>query len=431
MELNNNLFHWSLLSDQDKKKILLRPISKSNIVVKNEVKKIISNVRKFGDNALLKYSKIFDNYNLIEIKKNEKSIIESKCTVSQDFKNAVTIAKNNIIKFHNLQKISNIDIEIQQGVRCQKLIFPIESVGLYIPGGSAPLISTVLMLVIPAIIAKCKRIILCSPPKISNKILYTAQYCGINEIYEIGGAQAIAAMSYGTQTVPKVDKIFGPGNAYVTEAKLQVSKNINGPSIDMLAGPSELLIIADENANANFIALDLLSQAEHGYDSQVILLTPSIILAKKVIKNLSNMILSSKRLEFIRKSLSKSRIIITNSLKECISISNVYAPEHLSIQTLNPRLILQEITNAGSVFLGEWSPESAGDYASGTNHVLPTYGSSKSISGLGLWDFQKSITVQELTREGLLQLSTTIETLALSEKLYAHKNAVTMRLNKM
>ncbi|QCI26638.1 histidinol dehydrogenase [Buchnera aphidicola (Thelaxes californica)] len=429
MNICKNIYYWSNLNAQDKKQILSRPAVTNKKQIAKDVENIIHTVKKERNQALYKYSKLFDNFTIKDIKKKNIDIINSKNLVSQEFKKAVQIAKKNIFKFHNLQKLHEIDIEIQPGIRCQKLIRPIESVGLYIPGGTAPLISTVLMLAIPAMIAQCKNIVLCSPPKISNEILYSAYSCGIETIYEIGGAQAIAALAFGTESINKVDKIFGPGNAYVTEAKLQVSKIINGPSIDMLAGPSELLIIADETSRADFIALDMLSQSEHGYDSQIILVTSSINIAEEVIIHIKNFLKNSDRIDCINSSLNNSKIIITNDIMECIFISNLYAPEHLIIQTKNPRSLLKNIINAGSIFLGLWSPESAGDYASGTNHVLPTYGSARSISGLGVSDFQKSMTVQELTCSGLSNIAHTIEILAESEQLIAHKNAVSFRLS--
>jgi len=316
-------------------------------------------------------------------------------------------------------------------VRCQQLTRPIQSVGLYIPGGSAPLVSTVLMLATPARIAGCQKVVLCSPPPIADEILYAAQLCGVEEVYQLGGAQAIAALAFGTESVPRVAKIFGPGNAYVTEAKRQVSQSLDGAAIDMPAGPSEVLVIADSGATPDFVASDLLSQAEHGPDSQVILLTPDMKMAQAVGEAVERQLQTLSRSEIARQALASSRLIVAKDIAQCIEISNAYGPEHLILQTREPEQLVDSITSAGSVFLGDWSPESAGDYASGTNHVLPTYGYTATCSSLGLADFQKRMTVQQLTPEGLLGLATTIETLAQAEQLTAHKNAVTLRVNAL
>ncbi|SPW26066.1 Histidinol dehydrogenase [Edwardsiella tarda] len=303
-----------------------------------------------------------------------------------------------------------------------------DTIGLYIPGGSAPLLSTVLMLGIPARVAACRRVILCSPPPIDPAILYAASLCGINEIFQVGGAQAIAAMAYGSESIPRVDKIFGPGNAYVTEAKRQVSQQVQGPAIDMPAGPSEVLVIADEYANPAFIAADLLSQAEHGPDSQVILLTPDTGLAQQVAEQVEAQLVRLPRAAIARQALAQSRLIVTDSLADCVAISNRYGPEHLIIQTRDAAAWVDGITSAGSVFLGDWSPESVGDYASGTNHVLPTYGYTATHSSLGVADFQKRMTVQQLSPAGLLALAPTVEVMAQAERLDAHSNAVSLRV---
>ncbi|MDU2544200.1 MAG: histidinol dehydrogenase, partial [Klebsiella sp.] len=330
--------------------------------------------------------------------------------------------------FHNAQQLQAVDVETLPGVRCQQVTRPIASVGLYIPGGSAPLFSTVLMLATPARIAGCQQVVLCSPPPIADEILYAAQLCGVKTIFNVGGAQAIAALALGTESVPKVDKIFGPGNAYVTEAKRQVSQRLDGAAIDMPAGPSEVLVIADSGANPDFVASDLLSQAEHGPDSQVILLTPDADLGSRVAEAVERQLAALPRAETARVALSASRIIVARDLAQCVAISNQYGPEHLIIQTRQARELVDSITSAGSVFLGDWSPESAGDYASGTNHVLPTYGYTATCSSLGLADFQKRMTVQELSRDGFAALASTIEILAAAERLDAHKNAVTLRV---
>ncbi|WAI18181.1 MAG: histidinol dehydrogenase [Buchnera aphidicola (Acyrthosiphon caraganae)] len=429
MKYFKNMIYWDKINSTEQKKIISRPFLKNNNFIKKIVTEIIENVKNLGDEALKKYTILFDKYDLNVFQIPKKQIFSSSSFLNKDLKNSIEIAKKNITLFHEAQISSTIDIETEIGVRCQQINLPLNRIGIYIPGGTAPLFSTVLMLAIPAKIAGCKEIVLCSPPPISNEILYTAHVCGIDNIFQVGGAQAIAALSFGTETIPKVDKIFGPGNAYVTEAKLQVSSSFNGTAIDMLAGPSELLIIADDTANPDFIAADLLSQAEHGISSQVILLTPYIELAQKVIFSLNIQLNKLSRLSEMLTALKNSTIIITKNLSECIKISNMYAPEHLIIQTKSPREVLNYISNASSIFLGLWSPESAGDYASGTNHVLPTYGKSIANSSLGLADFQKRILVQELTTQGLITLSNTLEILSSAEKLEAHKNAVRIRVD--
>lgn len=429
MQYFTKITYWNELNKEAQKNILLRPILKKNSSIKKTVKEIIEDVKNTGDQAVKKYGLLFDKYEDNKFQVLEKKIFESSCNISSELKDAILTAKKNITCFHKAQIPLKIDIETQIGVRCQQVHLPLNSIGIYIPSGTAPLFSTVLMLAVPAQIAGCKEIILCSPPPISNEVLYTSSLCGIKKIFEIGGAQAIAALAFGTETIPKVDKIFGPGNAYVTEAKLQVSSLFHGPEIDMLAGPSELLVIADHFANPDFIAADLLSQAEHGISSQVILLTPSEKLAQRVIISINKQMKKLSRLSEVLIALKNSAIIITENLIQCAKISNLYAPEHLIIQTQFPREILNYIFNASSIFLGSWSPESAGDYASGTNHVLPTYGKSTTNSALGLSDFQKRVLIQELTSEGLINLSNTLKILSSAEKLEGHKNAVQVRVD--
>ncbi|HMI77000.1 MAG TPA: histidinol dehydrogenase [Buchnera sp. (in: enterobacteria)] len=425
------IIDWKFLSVNEKQKILLRPIILDSNNIVELVQKIIIDVKNVGDDALKKYTNDFDNQTIDHFQISEKKILSSYNKVHQNVKNAIAQSAKNITKFHLAQQINEIDVNIDSGIRCQSIVRPIESVGLYIPGGTAPLLSTVLMLAIPANIAKCLNIVICSPPPIIDEILYTAKICGVHKIFQIGGAQAIAALAFGTESIPKVNKIFGPGNIYVTEAKKQVLHNVNDLAIDMLAGPSELLIIADEHANPIFIASDLLAQAEHGLNSQVILLTPSVKLAQLVLININMQLMNLPRCEIIKNSLKNSYAIITDNIKECIQISNLYAPEHLIIHTVNARELLINVINAGSVFLGSWSPESAGDYASGTNHVLPTYGCATTYSGLSLMDFQKRISVQELTKQGLINLASTINTLSDLEKMEAHKNSVNVRLKHL
>ncbi|MCH5049526.1 histidinol dehydrogenase [Pectobacterium aquaticum] len=424
----STLVDWQRCSVEEQRQLLTRPAISASDRITAVVSDILANVKSRGDGALRDYSAQFDKVQVNAIRVTEAEIAAASTRLGDDVKQAMAIAVRNIETFHNAQKLPIVDIETQPGVRCQQLTRPIATVGLYIPGGSAPLPSTVLMLGTPSRIAGCGRVVLCSPPPIADEILYAAQLCGIKEVFQLGGAQAIAAMAFGTESVPKVDKIFGPGNAYVTEAKRQVSQQLDGAAIDMPAGPSEVLVIADSGATPAFVASDLLSQAEHGPDSQVILLTPDAAMAKAVADAVEEQLTQLSRADIARQALASSRVIVARDLAQCIEISNQYGPEHLIIQTRDAESLVDSITSAGSVFLGDWSPESAGDYASGTNHVLPTYGYTSTYSSLGLADFQKRMTVQQLTPQGLLQLAPTIEILAQAEQLTAHKNAVTLRV---
>ncbi|MCX8962273.1 histidinol dehydrogenase [Erwinia psidii] len=422
---------WQKCTAQQQQSLLTRPAMTASENIARTVRDILAKVKTEGDEALRHYSATFDKTQVAALRVTEQQIAEATARLGDEIKQAMVVAVGNIETFHLAQRLPPVDIETQPGVRCQQVTRPVASVGLYIPGGSAPLFSTVLMLATPARIAGCQRVVLCSPPPVADEILYAAKLCGVEEIFQVGGAQAIAALALGTESVPKVDKIFGPGNAYVTEAKRQVSQRLDGAAIDMPAGPSEVLVIADENATPDFIAADLLSQAEHGADSQVILLTPSSPIAAAVAAAVEQQLSALPRAETARKALESSRLIVTKDLEQCVEISNRYGPEHLIIQTRNARDLVENITSAGSVFLGDWSPESAGDYASGTNHVLPTYGYTSTCSSLGLADFQKRMTIQELTREGFSALAPTIEILAAAEQLIAHKNAVTLRVNAL
>ena len=420
---------WSSLSPQERTRQLARPALEDSAMLHTQVSNIIDNVKMQGDNALRDYAQRFDNISLNDIAVSPAQIEAANQHIDDELKQAIALAKSNIEKFHRAQAQQDISVETVKGVQCELRTQPLRSVGLYAPGGTAPLPSTVLMTAVPAVIAGCKNIVLCSPPPISDVILYTAQLCGVDTIYQVGGAQAVAAMAFGTQTVPSVDKIYGPGNKFVTEAKKQVSNAIGGAGIDMPAGPSEVLVIADKYANGAFVAADLLSQAEHGTDSQTILLTDSEQLARDVTTALEQQLASLSRSDIARAALEHSKIIVCRDIDEAISISNDYAPEHLIIQTEQPRDVLADIYAAGSVFLGKWSPESAGDYASGTNHVLPTYGMCNSYSSLSLADFSRRFTVQELSFEGLSNLESSIVPLAMAEGLDAHANAVSIRLS--
>ncbi|MDE9444173.1 histidinol dehydrogenase [Xenorhabdus bovienii] len=422
------VIRWQECPPEQQKALLTRPAVAASEDISRTVKQILETVKANGDEALREFSQRFDKTTIDAISLSTSEVNAAASRLTPEIKQAMQQAMNNIRLFHEAQKPAVIEVETLPGVRCQQVTRPIDSVGLYIPGGSAPLPSTVLMLGIPAGIAECRNVILCSPPPIADEILYAAQLCGINEIFQIGGAQAIAAMAFGTESVPKVDKIFGPGNAWVTEAKRQVSQRFDGAAIDMPAGPSEVLVIADSGANPAFTAADLLSQAEHGPDSQVVLVTPDEIFAKQVIREIETQLTALPRQQIAIQALQSSRIIVTDDLAQCVAISNQYGPEHLIIQTRQPEQLVEQITSAGSVFLGDWSPESAGDYASGTNHVLPTYGYTSTYSSLGLADFLKRMTVQQITPQGLRSLAPIIEALAQAEQLTAHKNAVTLRI---
>lgn len=424
----NTIIDWNNCDSAQQRALLMRPAISASDNITRTVADILDNVKARGDAALREYSAKFDKTDVTALKVTAEEINAAEARLGEEIKEAMAVAVANIETFHEAQRLATVDIETMPGVRCQQVTRPVASVGLYIPGGSAPLFSTVLMLATPARLAGCAKVVLCSPPPIADEILYAAKLCGVQEVFNAGGAQAIAALAFGSETVPKVDKIFGPGNAYVTEAKRQVSQRLDGAAIDMPAGPSEVLVIADSGATPDFVASDLLSQAEHGPDSQVILLTPDSGMAQAVAEAVDRQLAALPRAETARQALSASRIIVARDLAQCVEISNQYGPEHLIIQTRNARELVESITSAGSVFLGDWSPESAGDYASGTNHVLPTYGYTATCSSLGLADFQKRMTVQELSMQGFASLAKTIETLAAAEQLTAHKNAVTLRV---
>ena len=412
--------------------LLQRP-TQSVEAIEAVVNEVFLAVKKEGDTAVARYTKQFDKVELDSIIVSQREIAVATSEVSKDLKTAIQQAKSNIEVFHNAQKTSKVDVETQPGVRCWQDKRPIESVGLYIPGGTAPLFSTVLMLAVPAKIAGCQNIVLCSPPNaggaIANEILYTAALCGITTILKIGGIQAIAGLTFGTSIIPKVSKIFGPGNQYVTVAKQLATKF--GVAIDMPAGPSELLIMADKNANAAFIASDLLSQAEHGVDSQVVLVSTDENMLLETAKEVQLQTQALNRQSIVEKALENMKLILVTSDKEAADLINFYGPEHYIISTDNNSFYVDNVINAGSVFIGKYTPESAGDYASGTNHTLPTNGYAKAYSGVNLDSFLKNITFQEITKEGLLTIGNTIELMAEAEGLIAHKNAVTIRLKSI
>lgn len=396
----------------------------------NLVSEIIKNVRSDGDKAIREYSGKFDGIAIKELRVTDDEIKKAISDVPENLKDAICLAKENIEKFHRTQVRTEPATETSAGVKCWRKNLPIETVGLYIPGGTAPLFSTVLMLAIPAIVAGCKRVVICTPPskdgKINPVLLYTAFLTGVKEIYKAGGAQAIAAMAYGTETIPVVNKIFGPGNQYVTRAKQLVQ--LDGIAIDMPAGPSEVLVIADKTARPEFIASDLLSQAEHGTDSQVVFVTDDEALINRVENEISLQIEILPRKEIAADALANSFSLLLKDLDECMVFSNLYAPEHLIISTRDAGILADKVKNAGSVFIGEYSCESAGDYASGTNHTLPTNGFARSYSGVSTESFMKKVTFQEVTREGLMNIGSAIELMASAEQLQAHRNAVSIRL---
>jgi histidinol dehydrogenase len=394
---------------------------------------VLEAVKKEGDIALKRFTSQFDGVEIDDLRVSSAEIEEANALVDEALKNAISAARQNIEKFHSLQKEETKVVETTAGVKCWRKSVPIQKVGFYIPGGTAPLFSTILMLAVPATIAGCEQKVLCTPPnkegKIHPAILFTAGLLGIKQIYKVGGAQAIAAMAYGTETVPQVYKIFGPGNQYVTAAKQLVLKD--GVAIDMPAGPSEVAVVADDTANPAFVASDLLSQAEHGVDSQVMLFTTSEKKALEVLDEVKKQTEALSRKGFAEKSLTNSKCIVLKNDEEIMLMVNEYAPEHLILQTSNAEELAGKVINAGSVFIGHYTPESAGDYASGTNHTLPTNGYAKAYSGVSVDSFVKKITFQSISKEGIQNLGPVIETMAAAEALDAHKNAVTVRLKSL
>lgn len=423
---------WADLTTDEQSALLERPALELDSSIRCGVREILEQVRSRGDAALQEYTQQFDGVELASFEVTDAEYRQAEATLTAAQIAAIDIAISNVRRFHEQQLPVTVDVETMPGVRCQRISQAIDSIGLYVPAGSAPLPSTALMLAVPAAIAKCPERILCTPCQSDGfadaGVLVAASRAGISRIFKLGGAQAIAAMGYGTKSVPRVSKIFGPGNAWVTAAKTEIASEPGGAAIDMPAGPSELLVIADELADADFVASDLLSQAEHGADSQVILICLSDDAAVAIADAIVRQLPSLSRRSTVVKSLEYCRILVVRTLAEAVDVSNRYAPEHLIIHTINPRELLPSIRNAGSVFLGPWSPESVGDYCSGTNHVLPTYGSATAYSGLGVDQFMRQMTVQELTRDGLLGLAQTVVELATMEGLDAHANAVRHRV---
>ena len=417
---------------EDWKAVLLRP-TQTVADIEITVNVIFEEVKKGGDAILNKYTQKFDGVSLDEIVVSLSEIEAAKTLVSEELKSAIDLAKANIECFHKAQKTDRIEVETSNGVRCWQEKRPIQKVGLYIPGGTAPLFSTILMLAVPANIAGCNEIILCSPPnsegKINPAILYTAALCGVTKIFKVGGIQAVAGMTFGTESIPQVYKIFGPGNQYVTVAKQIATKH--GVAIDMPAGPSELLVVADDTANAAFVASDLLSQAEHGVDSQVILVSTSKAMIDAVESEVEKQIKTLPRKAIAEKAIANSKLIYVDNDQDAINLINEYGPEHYIVCVANEDFYIEQTLNAGSVFIGNYTPESAGDYASGTNHTLPTNGYAKQYSGVNLDSFLKNMTFQKITKEGIQNIGNAIEIMAEAEGLQAHKNAVTLRLESL
>lgn len=417
---------------EDWSEILKRPTQTVDDI-EATVNQIFEDVQRNGDGAISKYTSLFDGVDLAAVTVTEAEIEIANNNVSLELKEAIILAKSNIESFHKAQKTDKVYQETMNGVECWQEKRPIEKVGLYIPGGTAPLLSTVLMLAVPANIAGCKEIVLCSPPnaegKIADEILYTANLCGVTKIFKVGGIQAIAGLTFGTDSIPQVYKIFGPGNQFVTVAKQIATKY--GVAIDMPAGPSELLVVADDAAVPAYVASDLLSQAEHGKDSQVILVSTSEELIEEVGKEIKTQLAELPRVEIATKAIENSRSILVKDDEEALEFINEYGPEHFIVCTSNDDYYVNNVANAGSVFIGNYTPESAGDYASGTNHTLPTNGFSKAYSGVNLDSFTKSITFQKISKEGIQNIGPSIELMAAAEGLQAHKNAVTLRLKDL
>ena len=431
--MNFEILNWQELSADQRQAVLKRPALPANQPLMVDVQEIIDQVRQHGDRALKELALRHDGAQLETFAVTATEIKEAEQQLSSASIAAIDRAIRNVTRFHDAQKPASIDMETMPGIRCQRVSQPIDSVGLYVPAGSAPLPSAAIMLTIPAAVAGCPERVLCTPPRPDGSadpgILVAARRGGVERIYKIGGAQAIAALAYGTESVPKVNKVFGPGNAWVTAAKTLVAGDPQGAAIDLPAGPTEVLVIADASANADFVASDLLSQAEHGEDSQVVFVSTDRDLIDSVHRRLAERTGRLSRRDIVRKSLQHSRSIWVANIETAIEISNDYAPEHLLLQVDNPRCALTRVRNAGSVFLGPWSPESVGDYCSGTNHVLPTYGLARAYSGLGVDQFLRQMTVQELSEEGLQSLAPAITELARLEGLDAHAAAVRRRMH--
>ena len=426
-------FIWNQCSDKLRQELLQRPVQATQKELAENVARIVEQVKADGDTALRALTRRFDGVELSSFKVTEDEFNKAEESVSKELKKAMLDAKQRLETWHEAGKPTEFEIDTAEGVRCGRILRGINTVGLYVPAGTAPLPSTALMLGVPAKIAQCAQVILCTPVRSNGEadpaVLAAAKLCGISNVFKLGGAQAIAAMAFGTETIPRCDKIFGPGNSYVTQAKQQVSTMQDGPAIDMPAGPSEVLVIADAGANPAFVASDLLSQAEHGSDSQVILLSDSAPLIASVAIEIQKQLIKLPREAIAEKALANSRAMVVDSIEAAIKISNAYAPEHLILALRNPERFLSQVTAAGSIFLGDYAPESLGDYCSGTNHVLPTNGAARAYSGVSVASFQKSISIQTVTQVGLNTIGPCAVTLAKAEGLQAHANSVLLRMS--
>jgi histidinol dehydrogenase len=429
------IHEWSRLDAASRRELLRRPAQRDQDETLAGVRAIVERVRREGDRALRALTAEHDHVELDRLRVTEEEFAEAATALTPNEKHAIERAIETVRTFHEAQRLPPLRIETAPGVVCERISVPLQAVGMYVPAGTAPLPSSALMIGVPAAIAGCETRVLCSPPRRDGRadpgVLFTARACGVTHVFKAGGAQAVAAMAYGTESVPKVDKIFGPGNAWVTAAKLLVAMDPDGAAYDMPAGPSEVLVIADHQSHPEFVASDLLAQAEHSADAQVLLVTTSRELAHAVNREIERQLARLSRGAIIREALAGSRMIVVASLDEALEVSNQYAPEHLIIETERPRDWLPKVRHAGSVFLGAWTPESMGDYCSGTNHVLPTYGHARAFSGLSLADFMRQMTVQELTPDGIAGLGPVAQTLAMLEGLDAHANAVTVRLARL
>jgi histidinol dehydrogenase len=424
---------WSLLGDAERKALLRRPAQRDTAALLARAAQIVGDVRTRGDAAALEYTASLDGVRLESLAVTAVEFEQATAAISREQLNALRRAIETVTRFHETQSLEPVRVQTSPGVTCERLFVPIDAVGLYVPAGTAPLPSTAIMLAVPSRLARCPLRILCTPPRPDGRadpaVLVAARLCGVEQVFKLGGAQAVAAMAYGTESVPKVDKVFGPGNAWVTAAKQIVAADAEGAALDMPAGPSEVLVVADDSATAEFIAADLLAQAEHSEDAQVVLVTTSRALADECITEVARQLAVLPRRDIARRAIEGSRVVLVPDLDTALEVSNRYAPEHLILQVRSPRRWLERVRNAGSVFLGAWTPETMGDYCSGTNHVLPTYGHARAYSGLGVLDFVRRMTVQEVTPEGLADLGLTARTLARLESLEGHANAVTVRLD--
>jgi histidinol dehydrogenase len=433
--LQLHIHMWGTLSAAERREALRRPVQTNAATMQAQVAAIVDQVRQRGDAALFDYTTKFDGAPLESLKVSEEEFAAAERALTSQQHAALQRAIGNVQRFHEAQRSAPLSIETSPGVLCERYFVPLEAVGLYVPAGTAPLPSAAIMLAAPARIAGCERRVLCTPPRRDGTadpaVLVVASACDVTEVFKVGGAQAVAAMAYGTESVPKVDKIFGPGNAWVTAAKLLVSNDPQGAALDLPAGPSEVLVIADDHANPEFVASDLLAQAEHSVDAQAVLVALSRAFAERVIAELDRQLQTLSRVQTLAESIRNTRIFVTDTLDAALALSNAYAPEHLILQIDSPRSALPKVRHAGSVFLGQWTPETMGDYCSGTNHVLPTYGFARAYSGLSLIDFMKRMTVQELSADGLRDLGPTAIQIAALEGLDAHANAVERRLRHL